>query len=152
MKYKLQLPDPDPAQSLQRKLDYFKSTYHSQCIFTKNPPVPGLEFSFQNNGILYGEFTCTNQHQGYNDMVHGGILAAIVDASMAQCLMGHGIIGYTTDLNIKYCKPFIINNPATLETAIHEVNVGKLYNLKCAIFQNGHISVKATGRFFKIKN
>ena len=98
---------------------------------------------------MSGEFTCSEEHQGYDRMVHGGILAAIVDASMAQCLMGHGIAGYTTDLNLRYCKPVLINQPVTITTTLEDVNIGKLYTLKSIVVQYKQEAVKATGRFFK---
>jgi acyl-coenzyme A thioesterase PaaI-like protein len=41
-------------------------------------------------------------------MVHGGVLAAIIDSSMAQCLMGHEVVAYTAELSIKYRKPVLI--------------------------------------------
>ena len=73
--------------------------------------VPGLRFRFADSGVLHGQFNCSDFQQA---MIHWvmGVIAAIIDASMAQCLMGHGIVGYTVDLTVKYRKPVIINQLA----------------------------------------
>jgi acyl-coenzyme A thioesterase PaaI-like protein len=136
------------APEYQESLNSLKGHYHSQCIFNRRLPlVPDIRFSFDDGGGLHGVFTGNGLHQGYEGRLHGGVLAALVDASMAQCLMGHGITGYTTDLAIRYRNPVEIDRPTTITTRITEVNVGMLYSLKCEIIQGKKVAVEATGRF-----
>jgi hypothetical protein len=132
-------------------LQTLKALHHSRCLFNLNPPVPDLLFRFNDQGLLLGEFTCNGYHQGYDNMVHGGVISSIVDASMVQCLMGHGIVGYTADFSIKYHKPVMIGRKATLETSVVAVNLGLLYTMRCEIVQDHKLVVQATGRFFKVK-
>ncbi len=136
----------------EKKLAELKTLHHSQCIFNRQPLlVPALRFWFDDNGVFHGTFTCNQNQQGYDNMVHGGIIASIIDASMAQCLMGHGVVAYTTDLAIRYRKPVFIGKTATLKTLIKAVNVGVLHTLQCEITQERHLAVSATGKFFKIE-
>ena len=136
----------------ERNLNQLKALHHSQCLFNRQLPlIPGLRFRFDDSGVLFGEFTCDETSQGYDEMVHGGLLAAIIDASMAQCLMGHNIVAYTAELSIKYRKPVLIQQPALLKTSIVEINAGLLYNLKSEIIQNSSLVVQAKGKFFKVK-
>lgn len=136
--------------SYDQNLARLRSEHHSQCLFNREPAlVPGLRFWFDNAGVLSGEFNCNGFQQGYDNMVHGGVVAAIVDASMAQCLMGHAIVGYTMELSIKYRKPVLIRSLASLKTWIKEVAIGRIYILKSEITQNRHLVVQATGRFYK---
>jgi acyl-coenzyme A thioesterase PaaI-like protein len=151
MKYKALNSALDKPERFHERLEHLKSIHHSECVFNRNPPVPSLQFRFKEGGILTGEFTGTEAHQGYKNMVHGGILAAMIDASMAQCLMGHGVAAYTTDLNLKFRKPVLINRQAIVETTIEEVDIGMLYSLTSVIIQNRQVSVKASGRFLKIE-
>lgn len=132
-------------------LQTLKGLHHARCLFNLHPPVPDLLLRFNDQGMLLGEFTCNGYHQGYDDMVHGGVISAIVDASMVQCLMGHGIVGYTADFSIKYRKPVMIYRKATLETSVVAVNLGLLYTMRCEIAQDHKLVVQATGRFFKVK-
>ncbi len=129
-----------------------REIHHSQCLFNRQRSiVPGLKFTFDDAGTLHGTFNCNGFQQGYDNMVHGGVIAAIIDASMAQCLMGHGVVGYTANLSIKYRKPVKIRTMAYLETSITAINCGLLHSMKCEIVQNRNLVVQATGRFFKVK-
>jgi len=138
------------ARGYEANLLALKARHHARCLFNRNPPVPELAFRFNAGGRLLGEFRCTDAHQGYDRMVHGGVIAAIVDASMAQCLMGHGIVGYTTDLSIKYRKPVALECTATLETAFEETAMGCLHSMRCEIVQDRARVVQARGRFYEI--
>lgn len=130
----------------RRKL---QAVHHSQCLFNREPAiVPDLHFEFDDSGVLRGEFKCNGYQQGYDQMVHGGVLAAIIDASMAQCLMGHGIVGYTADLAVRYRKPVRIRTTTQLETSIVSVK-RSLYLMKCCMTQGKSRVIQADGKFFK---
>ena len=116
-------------------------------MFNGNPITRGLEFVFRDNGQLTAVFQLCEQHMGYDDIAHGGVIAAIIDASMAQCLMGHGVVAYTTDLHLRYRKPLRIGSVARLSTRITAVDIGVLYSLETDIRQGHHVVVQATGRF-----
>jgi acyl-coenzyme A thioesterase PaaI-like protein len=131
-------------------LKALKNTHHSQCVFQRSSPVDNLQFYFSKTGVLMGDFLCSAKHQGYDDMVHGGIISAIIDASMAQCCMGHGYIAYTADLSIRYRRPVGINTPCILQTRIISVARNVLFSLECEISQNAKVHVEAKGRFFKV--
>lgn len=109
----------------------------------------GMDFKFTRDGSLAAVFICGKQLQGYDGLVHGGVIAAIIDASMAQCLMGHGKIGYTTDLAIRYRKPLSIGKRAELKTVITgQAAGGLLVSLKTEIEQGRAVAIQATGRFY----
>jgi uncharacterized protein (TIGR00369 family) len=134
---------------LDRTREELRKRFHSRCIFNGNPITAGMEFDFAADGSLNSVFMCGKQHQGYDGMVHGGVIAAIIDASMAQCLMGHGKVGYTTDLAIRYRKPLTIGRRARLKTSITEQKVGGLLVfLKTEIEQHHALAIRATGRFY----
>lgn len=137
------------VQTLTETLKENQRSHHSHCLFLNDPPVEGLEFYFSGEGILRGQFICSEKHQGYDKVVHGGIIAAIVDASMTQCCMGHGIVAYTADLSIRYRNPLKIDTSAALETRIVHDAVGALFSLKCIITQDDKVHVEASGRFFR---
>ena len=136
----------------EENLKRLRDIHHSRCLFNRELSiVPGLRFSFDDSGALLGEFTCNGFQQGYDGIVHGGVIAAIIDASMAQCLMGHGVVGYTANLSVKYRKPVAIRTATMLQTSIVAVNCSVLYSMSCKITQNDVCVVKADGKFFKVK-
>ncbi len=143
--------NPGDAREYENNLALLKDAHHPECLFNGNTGslVPKLHFFFDDTGVLHGQFTCGPQQQGYSGMVHGGIIAAVSDASMAQCLMGHGIVAYTADLSVKYRQPVAVNVPLKLRTRIVETKVGILYTVQCEFFQKKQMSVSVEGRFFK---
>jgi len=134
----------DAFEAIRTRL---RKRFHSKCIFNGNPITQGLEFAFRDNGALTAIFTLGPQHMGYDGVAHGGVIAAIIDASMAQCLMGHGIVGYTIELNVKYRKSLRIGSVARLETVILGKEIGILHSLRTEIRQGHNLVVNATGRF-----
>jgi len=128
-----------------------RAEHHAECVFNKNDLFADIEFTFQKD-VLCGEWVFDSDCQGYNGMVHGGILATIVDASMAQCLMGFGVVGYTTDLHFKYRKPVALHTPTRIRTRIDSVTVGLLYHLSSEILQEKKCAVTASGKFYKVES
>jgi acyl-coenzyme A thioesterase PaaI-like protein len=120
------------------------------CNSRDHPPVDNLRVLFSEDGTLLGSFVCSTEHQSYNGIVHGGIIVAIIDASMAQCCMGHGIVAYTTNLSIRYRDPVRIGIPTSLETRIVSEARGVLFSLEYHIMQEGRLHVEAKGRFFRV--
>ncbi len=138
-----------PGNNYDLTLKELKDAHHSQCVFQHNTPVDNLHFRFSEDGALMGKFLCSIEHQGYDGIVHGGIISAVIDASMAQCCMGHGFVAYTTDLSVRYRRPVGINTPCILQTRIVSTARRVLFSLECQITQNGQVHVEAEGRFFK---
>ena len=133
----------------ERTFRELQASHHSQCLFRNNPPVENLRFAFTEEGVLTGSFVCSEEHQSYDGIVHGGIIAAIIDASMAQCCMGHGIVAYTCDLSIRYRNPVKIATVTQLDTRIVGKALGVLFSLECHITQENQVHVEAAGRFFR---
>jgi acyl-coenzyme A thioesterase PaaI-like protein len=140
----------NPRNGYENNLVRLKSIHHSECLFNRQSSwIPAITVTFDDKGVLYGEFIPTAEHQGYDGRAHGGLVAAIVDSSMAQCLMGNGVVGYTADLTVKYRHAITIGNTATFTTRIISVNVGMLYTLHCEMVQNRKLVAESTGRFYK---
>jgi acyl-coenzyme A thioesterase PaaI-like protein len=140
----------DCTNEFEGNLTRLQNAHHPRCIFLRHPPVDNLLFSFSKDGALMGKFTCSAKHQGYDGIVHGGVIAAIIDSSMAKCCMGHGIIAYTADLSIRYRNTVRIDIPVLLETKIVERKRDKLFLLECRIMQKGRLRVDARGCFFRV--
>jgi uncharacterized protein (TIGR00369 family) len=119
-------------------------------MFQRHSPIPKLSLCFDSQGAIEGVFACDKRQQGYDGMVHGGVIAAVIDASMAQCLMGRGIACVTTKLSITYRKPIAIERNARIRTWVTGVNVGVLYAVQCEITQDASRAVHAEGTFYKI--
>jgi uncharacterized protein (TIGR00369 family) len=66
----------------------------------------GLHLTFRlEEDMTYTEFVPQADHQGYDGIVHGGILAAILDDAMANCLWLRGIPAVTARMTVRYHEP-----------------------------------------------
>lgn len=69
----------------------------------KNPIGLRLNFALLDNGTLETRFTPQKVHQGYADVVHGGILATILDEIMVNLpiKLGHKAVTARMEVNLK---------------------------------------------------
>ncbi|MBN1758047.1 MAG: PaaI family thioesterase [Chitinispirillaceae bacterium] len=145
-------PSRDRAK-YDRMLLQMKRTHHIGCLFNRSTSViPDIPVRFDDTGTLHSEFTATEEQQGYDGRMHGGVVAALIDASMAQCLMGHGVCGYTVDLTVKYRQPVMLHKPTRIAVRITGTALGDcIYEMKCELHQGRVLVAGANGRFYRKK-
>jgi acyl-coenzyme A thioesterase PaaI-like protein len=146
------LSDGGGAAQCQERLDVFKAAFNRPVAFHNSTAFPQLKTWFTDDGRFNGEFTCQDVHQGFEGIVHGGVLGSVIDTVMARCLMGHGLLCMTTSLNIRYHQPVKINNLCTFTSWIKSFKIGAIYVLSCNIKQEKQIVTSASGNFIKAKN
>ena len=78
----------------------------------------GLKLSFYNNGPgeVSANYTVPGEYQGYPGVVHGGIVAAMLDEICGRALMGgeQPRFMYTAKLEIRYRKNVPVKQPLRL--------------------------------------
>ena len=89
--------------------------------------------------------------QGWDNIVHGGILAAVLDDTMAYALMSLGTMGITTQLIIKYQKPVKVGETLYLEGSVVKIKSRLAYTRAVGYsIENGDkiTKVEAEGAFY----
>jgi uncharacterized protein (TIGR00369 family) len=71
----------------------------------ENPEGLGLDWSLDDAGKARARFLPARRHQGWQGVLHGGIIAALLDEAMAQCAKRTGRDAVTASLSIRYRKP-----------------------------------------------
>jgi uncharacterized protein (TIGR00369 family) len=114
----------------------------------KDNPI-GLKLDIkQESDCAYAEFFLPEAYAGYPGILHGGILAAILDDVMANTKFMQGYVLYTVEINVKYLKHCLVNEPLiaygypTEERRNIQFTVGEIKD------KNGTLRVKATGKYF----
>lgn len=80
----------------------------------KNNPI-GLKLEFRFEGGEYlTEFEVRPDYQGWNGIVHGGLLATVLDEVMARMLWEKKLNAITGRLNVRYHKPVPIGEKLTI--------------------------------------
>ncbi len=123
---------------------------HPRCVVCGHPERTGLglEFSVQDDGSVSSRFNCREVYEGYNGMLHGGVISAIADGAMANCLFAHGIVAVTAELNVRFRHPVALGT--TLVVTARMIRQSEmLFLLEANLLQDGEIKVKATGKFLQ---
>ena len=108
-----------------------------------------MSWQFTETGELHGTLEEGLQTEGYRQLVHGGAIAALIDAAMTHCLFGHGIVALTAELKVHYRKPLLCKRSIQIQTGIEQVIGDQLYRLKARVMQEHETRTEAFGAFFR---
>lgn len=128
--------------------DRVRSDEHPDCFVCSPAHPAGLRLGFipQTDGSVTAEFDCDGTHQGYAGMVHGGIVAALLDGAMTNCLFALGYAAVTGDLHVRFRHPLRVGPSATVRAWVTRASP-PLFVLAAEITQAGRITATAVGKF-----
>jgi uncharacterized protein (TIGR00369 family) len=139
----------DPTQA---GLDRTRDRAHPGCIvcgsFATGGDALGLRCRLRPDGSVAAELRPGERFQGYPDRLHGGIIAALLDGTMTNCLFGHDVVAYTAELQVRFRHPVRTDRPVHL-TARLERMTPPLYVLESELVQDGQVRATATGKFMQ---
>ena len=135
----------DDSEELIRTM---QSVEHARCIVCggDNPVGLKLEFVTEGRGRVSASFACPQALQGYAGLLHGGIISALIDGAMTNCLFSLGISAVTAELSVRYLAPVAVDHPAQV-TATLERSRGPLHCLQAELRQHDRVLVRACGKF-----
>src|SRR5512139_3031183 len=120
----------------------------------KNNPH-GLRLSFEINKekqTLKTTFVASPTYQGWDGIVHGGILSTLLDEAMANLVCELGYQAVTASIEIRFKKPAPILEPLLVYGEITEVSK-RLIRAKAHIAQeDGAILATGTSTFMRQRN
>jgi len=110
-----------------------------------------LEFTNIGKNTVITEFKLEKEYEGDSVIIHGGVLAAILDNAMANMVIINNILIYAVELNVRYLKRCFVMENLQAKGWIEDVN-RKIIETKSKIrSSNGELKVTAYGKYF-IKN
>lgn len=121
---------------------------HSQCMLcgAEHPQGLRLAFSTHADGHVEATFPCQRVYQGYTGYLHGGVIAALLDSAMTNCLFAHGHATLTGELNVRFLKPVIISRSAVVSARLAE-SLPPLFHMEADLRQGKEIMARATAKF-----
>ncbi len=137
-------------KSDQDVLDATQQAVHSQCVVCGRGQQCSLGLCFQSHedGSVEADFACPEQFQGYEGILHGGVVSSLLDGAMTNCLFAHGIVAVTAEMTVRFRHPIALNTPLTVSARITR-RQAPLYVLEAEIVQDGVVKAKATGKFME---
>jgi len=131
-------------------LEATRHDMHPRCVVCGRPTPAGLglEFEVLSDGSVTAGFDCGESFEGYGGMLHGGVVSAIADGGMTNCLFAHGIAAVTAELNVRFRHPMESGTPLTVTARIVR-RAGPLFLVEAELTQAGQIKAKASGKFME---
>lgn len=122
--------------------------FHDHCLMcgAQNPLSLGLSFEAMDENMVHAHFQAHAGLQGYDEILHGGVIAALLDAAMTHCLYHRGIQGLTVDLNVRYNKPVPCDALLSLRGWLTSAKP-PLYYLKADLSCRQELMASAEARF-----
>jgi acyl-coenzyme A thioesterase PaaI-like protein len=123
---------------------------HSQCLLcgSLNPRSLRLAFQPLPNGEVRASFQAQPELQGYEGILHGGIIASVLDAAMTHCLFHHDVQGVTGDLQVRFVQSVACE--AVLEIRARLLHARPpLYRLKAELCRDEQILAWAKATFMQ---
>lgn len=122
---------------------------HEHCLLCGhgNPLSMGLCFEcigeevrafFRGNACL----------QGYEGILHGGVVASLLDAAMTHRLFREGVEAVTAELAVRYLHPVPWQQALELRGRIVR-SIGPLYDMEAELRDGTRLYARGTGRFMR---
>lgn len=113
-------------------------TYQNCLLCGKENPIGlHLHFTEEKHGVSTVWVTQQN-YEGYQNSLHGGITAALLDEIMAQAIIIKGEVAVTASMNVRYKNPIEINQTITIYGEVTEQK-GKLFYCSAEIRSVGDV-------------
>lgn len=124
----------------------------NNICFGCSPDNPiGLKMVFEHDGdVCRSRFTPGPEHQSWNDVVHGGLLATMMDEAMGKWLWEHGITAMTAEMTIRYSAMVPVGVTLTIEGYMVSQKRKLIEMAAHIILPDGSVAVRAKAKFLEV--
>jgi uncharacterized protein (TIGR00369 family) len=129
-----------------------ENDFHPNCFAcgSENGAGLGLKFHKEEDGSVLGDFFADRKFESYSGIVHGGIIATLLDSAITHCLFVKGIPAVTGRLSIKYSIPIRTGSVVRLEAKV--VNTfRKIFILEGKALVNGKKAASAVAKCVRLR-
>lgn len=143
------VPDGPPGAA-QTLLERTRAAAHAGCFVCgrEHPTGLRLEFHARDDGSVAARFPCGRLFAGYREALHGGVIAALLDAAMTNCLFAKGISAVTAEMTVRYLTPVKLDLPAEVIAVVTRTR-GPLYHLQAELSQGSTLAARAKATFMR---
>ena len=123
---------------------------HDNCIICgrNNPFSLGLKFQAVGCDSVEASFIGGPHLQGYEGILHGGVISAVLDSAMAHCLLLKDIKAVTGDLRVRFLHAIPCTSRITIRAWL-TCAVSTLYELKAEARVDGRLVARAKAKFMQ---
>ncbi len=126
---------------------------YSNCFVCGDKNDSGLNIQFvSETGKAKAEFKPGRNFEGYQGILHGGILSTVLDEVMIKAVLAQGIMAVTARMEIKFKKPARIGEKLHLEGWI-KVDKEKMILTEGKVTRpDGSLIAEGKGTYFRVKD
>jgi acyl-coenzyme A thioesterase PaaI-like protein len=90
------------------------------CVVCSPSNTNGLQLEFvsREDGGITATFKRGKDLEGYQGVVHGGIVSLILDGAIGHCMFSRGQVAMTVKMTTKFRHPFVTNQQAIVSANI----------------------------------
>jgi uncharacterized protein (TIGR00369 family) len=127
-----------------------ENNFHTNCFAcgSNNGIGLGLTFYKHEDGTIFGNFFADPKFEGYSGIIHGGIIATLLDSAMTHCLLMMGIPALTGRLSIRYSNPIRTGAVVRLEAKVIDES-HKIFTLEGKAYVDGKKAASAVAKYMR---
>jgi uncharacterized protein (TIGR00369 family) len=116
----------------------------------ENPIGLAVDFEISEDArAIEAKFTPSGNHQGYEGIVHGGILSSLLDEAMAKLAYSLGIPAVTAEITVKFKAPAAPGDELLVAGRLTDEGK-KLILAEAAITRGPVVIAEAKGKLLRI--
>jgi len=134
--------------SLEAAMRMARRCEHPHCFACGEPVSGGLGLSFEldREGEVVADWIPPASMESYPGILHGGIIATLLDSAMVQVLFAAGIVARTGDLHIRFRMPVLTLSPVQVRAGLRDQRP-PLFRLEAVLWQKGIRCAYAEAKF-----
>jgi uncharacterized protein (TIGR00369 family) len=118
----------------------------------ENPAGLGVDFEIdRERRVISAKFTPSDIHQGYEGIVHGGILSALLDEAMAKLTVSLGTPAVTAEMTVRF-KTQAAPGEELLVSGRLINETGRLIQAEAKIERGPVLIAEATGKLMRVSS
>jgi uncharacterized protein (TIGR00369 family) len=96
--------------------------------------------------MVLATFSCSRVFQSYPETLHGGVISALFDAAMTNCLFSLGEVAVTAELVVHYLRPTRADQQAEVVAELQKSS-WPMYQMTAELRQAGITLARAEAKF-----
>lgn len=131
-----------PDTSINRQLAVREDHWCFGC--GRQNPI-GLKMTFfEDDGGVWAPWTPAREHQGYEGIVHGGLITTVLDEVMGWAIYVRKLWAVTGTINVRFRKPVRIGESLTARAWVESVT-GRKVDVRAQLVRDADSEVLAEG-------
>jgi acyl-coenzyme A thioesterase PaaI-like protein len=121
------------------------------CFVCGRDNIIGLNLNFHSDGkTVRTKWFPDRRHEGYKGIVHGGLLAAVLDEVMIKAILAKDIRCVTASMEVKYKAPAEVGDELLFEGRMTEQKGRIILTVGWARNSKGIVVAQATGKYMTV--